>query len=70
MAPHIVNSIERDDRALAVAEPYGLWSVRAIVTGNIARIRAARSEYLSAVSMGRQALEMARRLGAAPPTRR
>ena len=48
------------ERALAVAEPYGLWSVRAIVTGNIARIRAARSEYLSAVSMGRQALEMAR----------
>jgi putative two-component system response regulator len=60
---HVLNTIAlvyTYERALAVAEPYGLWSVRAIVTGNIARIRASRSEYLSAVSLGRSALDMAR----------
>lgn len=48
------------EQALAVSEPYGRTPMVAVVLGNIARIRASRSEYLPAVSIGRRALEIAR----------
>jgi putative two-component system response regulator len=48
------------EQALAAAEPYGRADLVALVMGNIARIRASRSEYLAAVSMGRRAVAMAR----------
>ncbi len=48
------------EQALAAAEPYGRSDLVALVLGNIARIRASRSEYLAAVSMGRRAVAMAR----------
>ncbi len=49
------------EQALAAAEPYGRPDLVALVMGNIARIRSSRSEYLPAVSMGRRAVEIARR---------
>ncbi len=48
------------EQALAAAEPYGRHEMIALILGNIARIRSSRSEYLSAVSMGRRAVEIAR----------
>lgn len=48
------------EEALAAAEPYNRADLVALVMGNIARIRASRSEYLPAVAMGRQAVEIAR----------
>jgi putative two-component system response regulator len=48
------------EQALATAEPYGRHDMMALILGNIARIRSSRSEYLSAVSMGRRAVEIAR----------
>jgi putative two-component system response regulator len=48
------------EQALAASEPYGRTPMVAVVLGNIARIRASRSEYLPAVSIGRRALEIAR----------
>ena len=48
------------EQALAAAEPYGRTDLVALVMGNIARIRASRSEYLAAVSMGRRAVAMAK----------
>jgi putative two-component system response regulator len=48
------------ESALAVSEPLGRQGFAALVLGNIARIRASRSEYLPAVSLGRRAVELAR----------
>ena len=48
------------EQALAASEPYGRTQMVAVVLGNIARIRASRSEYLPAVSIGRRALDIAR----------
>ena len=48
------------ERALAVAEPFDRQEFIALILGNVARIRASRSEYLPAVSMGRRAVELAR----------
>lgn len=48
------------EQALAAAEPYGRHDLVALVMGNIARIRASRSEYLAAVSTGRRAVALAR----------
>lgn len=48
------------EQALAASEPFGRHSMVALILGNIARIRSARSEYLPAVSMGRRAVEIAR----------
>jgi putative two-component system response regulator len=48
------------ERALAVAEPFDRQEFVALILGNVARIRASRSEYLPAVSMGRRAVEIAR----------
>ena len=48
------------EQALAAAEPYQRADLVALVMGNIASIRASRSEYLAAVSMGRRAVAMAR----------
>ncbi|MDJ0769163.1 MAG: tetratricopeptide repeat protein, partial [Ilumatobacter sp.] len=48
------------EQALAAAEPYGRPEMVALILGNIARIRSSRSEYLPAVSMGRQAVDIAR----------
>jgi putative two-component system response regulator len=48
------------ESALAVNEPLGRHGFAALVLGNIARIRASRSEYLPAVSLGRRAVELAR----------
>ncbi len=48
------------ENALAVSEPLGRVAMQASIMGNIARIRASRSEYLPAVSMGRRAVEVAR----------
>lgn len=48
------------EQALAASEPYGRTDLAALVLGNIARIRASRSEYLAAVSMGRRAVSMAK----------
>lgn len=49
------------EQALAAAEPFGRAETVALILGNIARIRASRSEYLPAVSMGRRAVELAQR---------
>ena len=48
------------EQALAVEEPFGRQEFIALILGNVARIRASRSEYLPAVSLGRRAVEMAR----------
>ena len=48
------------ESALAVNEPLGRLGFAALVLGNIARIRASRSEYLPAVSLGRRAVDLAR----------
>ncbi|HEY3484225.1 MAG TPA: tetratricopeptide repeat protein, partial [Ilumatobacteraceae bacterium] len=48
------------ESALAVTEPLGRHGFAAVVLGNIARIRASRSEYLPAVSLGRRAVDLAR----------
>lgn len=48
------------EQALAVAEPFGRQEFVALILGNVARIRASRSEYLPAVSLGRRAVEIAR----------
>lgn len=49
------------EQALAATEPYDRPEMVALILGNIARLRSQRSEYLPAVSMGRRALEIARR---------
>ncbi len=49
------------EAALAVNEPLGRFGFAALVLGNIARIRASRSEYLPAVSLGRRAVDLARK---------
>ena len=49
------------ESALAVNEPLGRFGFAALVLGNIARIRASRSEYLPAVSLGRRAVDLARK---------
>jgi putative two-component system response regulator len=49
------------ESALAVNEPLGRYGFAALVLGNIARIRASRSEYLPAVSLGRRAVDLARK---------
>ena len=46
---------------MAVNEPLGRFGFAALVLGNIARIRASRSEYLPAVSLGRRAVDLARK---------
>ncbi len=46
--------------ALAINEPLGRRDLDAMVTGNLARIRGRRGEYLPAVSLGRKAVELAR----------
>ena len=46
--------------ALAATEPFGRLDLVALVLGNIARVRAARSEYLAAVSTGQRAVNLAR----------
>ena len=48
------------ESALAVTEPLGRHGFAAVVLGNIARIRASRSEHLPAVSLGRRAVDLAR----------
>lgn len=48
------------EQALAAAEPFARSDLVALVMGNIARIRAQRSEYLVAVSIGRKAVDIAR----------
>jgi putative two-component system response regulator len=48
------------ENALAVNEPLGRRDLDAMVTGNLARIRGRRGEYLPAVSLGRRAVELAR----------
>jgi putative two-component system response regulator len=48
------------EQALAVSEPYGRLDMVAVIMANIARLRAQRSEYLPAVSLGRRAVDMAR----------
>ncbi|MCU0260890.1 MAG: tetratricopeptide repeat protein [Ilumatobacteraceae bacterium] len=49
------------EQSLAISEPLGRFGFAALVLGNLARIRAQRSEYLPAVSLGRRAVDMARR---------
>lgn len=49
------------EQALAAAEPFGRSAMVALILGNIARIRSSRSEYLPAVSLGRRAVEIARK---------
>lgn len=63
----IYHSMGDNDRAIvtyeeaaAAAEPFGRQDMIALILGNIARIRSSRSEYLSAVSTGRRAVELAR----------
>lgn len=51
------------ESALAVSEPLGRTGFAAVVYGNIARIRASRSEYLPAVTLGRRAVDLAREEG-------
>ncbi len=53
-------AIETYEAALAAVEPLGRQAFEALVLGNIARIRASRSEYLPAVTIGRRAVELAR----------
>jgi putative two-component system response regulator len=49
------------EQSLAISEPLGRHGFAALVLGNLARIRAQRSEYLPAVSLGRRAVDLARR---------
>jgi putative two-component system response regulator len=48
------------EAALAVNQHLGRPDIDAVTLGNIARLRAGRSEYLLAVSLGRRAVELAR----------
>jgi len=48
------------ESALAINEPLGRRDLDAMVMGNLARIRGRRGEYLPAVSLGRQAVELSR----------
>ncbi len=48
------------ENALAINEPLGRQDLDAMVMGNLARIRGRRGEYLPAVSLGRQAVELSR----------
>ena len=48
------------ESALKINEPVGRKDLDAMVTGNLARIRGRRGEFLPAVSLGRRAVELAR----------
>ncbi len=48
------------ESALAINEPMGRRDLDAMVLGNLARVRGRRGEYLPAVNIGRQAVEVAR----------
>ncbi|NND74122.1 MAG: tetratricopeptide repeat protein [Ilumatobacter sp.] len=48
------------ENAMAINEPLGRRDLDAMVLGNLARIRGRRGEFLPAVSLGRQAVELAR----------
>ncbi|MFN3257534.1 MAG: HD domain-containing phosphohydrolase [Ilumatobacter sp.] len=48
------------ESALAINEPVGRRDLDAMVMGNLARIRGRRGEYLPAVSLGRDAVDLAR----------
>jgi putative two-component system response regulator len=53
-------AISTYESALAINEPLGRRDLDAMVIGNLARIRGRRGEYLPAVSLGRQAVDLAR----------
>lgn len=48
------------ESAMAINEPLGRRDLDAMVLGNLARIRGRRGEFLPAVSLGRQAIELSR----------
>ena len=52
-------AIDTYEAALRAAEPLGHGALAALVSGNIARIHAARAEYPEAVASGRRAVELA-----------